>query len=170
MILRPEPHHAENAVSQQRADRITNRPKSLAALLRLLKRQYALEPPPKLHSGTELADDGDPQFTGEAQRFLGFGQRTGPNDWVAVACQTDVDGYYVTPLRCAIERMRQCNARDGRIAARVLTHFFHYSDVTRVEGIHDDDAPRVLADILYRLYDSMTAVPVPQKTVDHAMS
>jgi hypothetical protein len=155
------PHRAAHeASSRQQNDRIANRPRTTRALLSWAKRAYGLEPPPRLHSGRELAPDGDPQMTGEAQSYIGFSQDKEPNDWVSVACRLDVDGYYVTPLRCAIERLRAQHPKKADLAASLCVHVFYYKDVTRRFDIPDEFAEEIVRDVLGRLYDSCVSVPI----------
>lgn len=162
--LATSPHLPEHGASAERQDRIRHRPTTLRQLIRWAKASYALEPPAKLHSGRELADDGDPAMTGEALRYLGF-SRDGAEDWVAVACGLDPDGYYVTPMRCAIERLRRTNKRQADIASAVVTHVFYWKDALgRLDPpVAEGDEAACVAAALYRVYDMMSAVPVRRR-------
>jgi hypothetical protein len=121
--LRTGAYSAENAASLVRGkDRKRDKPANLRTLLRWLVREYALEAPAKLHTGTALEEDGDPAMTGEAKSWLGMSDRHEPNDWLAVACRTDADGFYVSPMRCAIARIRNEDRRNlvGELAVNLL--------------------------------------------------
>jgi hypothetical protein len=128
--LRTGAYSAENAASLVRGkDRKRDKPTSLRTLLRWLVREYALEAPAKLHTGSALEEDGDPAMTGESKAWLGMSQGNAdpkvdsrPNDWLAVACRTDADGFYVSPLRCAIARIHSPERRNlvGELAVNLL--------------------------------------------------
>lgn len=157
---RHEPHEAEHRHSARvRNDRVNHRPRKLADYLRWLTTTYALEAPARLHD-RDVADDGAPDHTGEAKSWLGMTQQREPNDWRAVACRRDVDGYLSTPMRCAIERMpaaRRTLLRD--LACNVLTPL----DVTRAHGIPDDFAGDVMYRSLTMLWEQYGEIPTPRR-------
>jgi hypothetical protein len=160
--LRPAQYQAENEASAAaRGDRIANRPKTLRALLRWAQHEYSLEPPSRLHD-RDVADDGAPDHTGEAKSFLGFTQRTEPNDWRAVACRTDDDGFYVTPLRCAVERVPGVERR--ALLRAVLPNVFFPADACEVAGIPSWCADDVLFRALVLLWDGYRDRPLPRRT------
>ena len=161
-VTRREQYEAEHAASaHRRGDRIAAKPPTLARLHRWLTDGYALEAPARLHD-RDIADDGAPDHTGEAKAYIGFTQRTEPNDWRAVACRTDEDGSYLTPMRCAIARVGDPKRREllGGLACNILTPL----DVTRSMDIPDWCA----ADVMYRALELAWAVyrdrPLPQRS------
>ena len=161
------PHDVEYRLSRASRDRVRGKPTTLRALLAWGKREYLLEPPDRLHNHS-LAEDGDPTMNAEAAGYLGFhqgevggawlGQNAQPNDWTRIACRTDRDGLFVTPMRCAIARSapgRRPFLRD------LLSHVLHFRDVTRQHGVADDYAGDVVFHALSRLWDTYTVGPIP---------
>ena len=98
-------------------------PGTLRALLRWAHQSYVSETPNLDHSSVHLDDDGAPTMAAAARRYLGLSEpQTCPkcrrrfpkhepgcrwkdrrDDWLDVASRTDPDGFYLTPLRRAIE-------------------------------------------------------------------
>lgn len=82
-------------------------PSSLRVLLRWAYQAYVDETPNLDHSGVHLDDDGAPTMARAARRYLGLvgvpDERD--DDWVRIASRLDQDGYYLTPLRRAIETL-----------------------------------------------------------------
>lgn len=170
--FRTLPHEDEHRRSvAKKGDRIVGKPRRLSQLHRWLTDGYALEAPARLHD-RDVADDGAPDHTGEAKNYLGLnypvGQRaddekgTEPTDWRRVACRTDRDGSYVTPMRCAIARIGDPDRRAllGGLACNIFTPL----DVTRSMGIPDWCA----GDVMYRALDLLWSVyadqPMPQRS------
>ena len=153
-----EDEHRRSAA--RKGDRIAAKPPTLAQLHRWLTNGYALEAPARLHD-RDVADDGAPDHTGEAKSYIGFAQRVEPNDWRAVACRTDDEGSYVTPMRCAIARVGDPDRRAllGALACNAFTPL----DVTRSFGIPNWCA----GDVMYRALDLLWSVyqdrPLPRR-------
>ncbi len=153
-----EDDHARSVRSK--GDRIAAKPPTLARLHRWLTEGYALEAPNRLHD-RDVADDGAPDHTGEAKAYIGFTQRTEPNDWRAVACRTDEDGFYLTPVRAAIARVGDPDRRRflGALACNIYTPL----DVSRAFGIPDWCA----GDVMYRALDLAWSMyqdrPIPRR-------
>lgn len=164
--IRRAPHVAEHAASARLRDRIASRPLTLAALHRWLTDGYALEAPARLHD-RDVADDGAPDHTGEAKGYLGMTDppswvtQTQATDWRRVACRTDDEGYYVTPMRCAIARVGDPDRRQllGGLACNLLTPL----DVTRAQDIPDWCAGDVMYRALSMLWDVYTDRPIPRR-------
>jgi len=135
------------------------RPTSLAGLLAWAQRHYVLESPPRLHD-RDIADDGAPDHTGEAKGYIGLSQRDEPNNWRRVACRMDEDGFYLTPMRCALDRVQGHERR--QLLRGLLTNAFAPLEVTRVEGIPDWCASLVMRDSLDRLWSQFSKKPIPQ--------
>ena len=145
-----EDEHRRSAA--RKGDRIAAKPPTLAQLHRWLVEGYKLEAPGRLHD-RDIADDGAPDHTSEAKSYIGFAQRTEPNDWKAVACRTDDDGYFLTPMRAAISRVGDPDRRAflGALACNLLTPL----DVTRAFAIPDWVAVDVMGrslDMIWSLY------------------
>lgn len=93
-------------------------PSDLREAVRMARRAYADEIPTKLHSGTELADDGTPAMTNRATSYI-FGN----------AQQTDAardDGefltYYTAPFRATLAGMQAARAESSRKHAAIVGH------------------------------------------------
>jgi len=162
------PHETEHRLSHRRAnDRIRYRPPSL---LRWLQEEYALESPPRLHNHA-LAEDGDPVMNGEAAGWLGFhqGEDGGrPNDWRALACRTDQDGKYLTPMRCAIARVGDPN--EGRFLGALASNVLHPVDVSRQFGVPDWCRGDVISAGLERLWSNYLSGPIPDRRPSESQS
>lgn len=91
----------------------------MRSLLVWLTTQYAGEAPILQYAVDEFEDDGAPRMVGAAPSWLGVGgqrplsreQEQRPDDWRSRACRTDADGFYVSPMRCAIARTRDPEER-----------------------------------------------------------
>ena len=162
-MTRPSPHEYENRLSARaKGDRIANKPKTLKALLRWGQLSYSLEPPPRLHD-RDIADDGAPDHTPEAKRWLGMatsGEQ--PDDWRAIACRVDEDGFYRTPLRCSLERVPGVERR--ALLRAVLPNVLFPEDAAVVAGIPAWCYEDVLHRALSLLYDRYTDRPLPRRT------
>jgi hypothetical protein len=143
-------------------DRVTHRPKSLKSYLRWAQTEYQREPPVRLH-GRAIEDDGDPAMTGETKGYLGFHDKREPNDWRAIACSLDADGFHKTPMRCAIESIRDPNRR--RLVRGIVTRTFYVGDVARSMGIPDWCAADVVLRSLEMLWDQYSDRPIPRPSV-----
>jgi len=149
-------------------DRMRYPPKSL---LRWMQQGYALEAPGRLHTRS-LEEDGDPAMHGEARAYIGFSQgviggtwfavAAVPNDWRRVACRTDDDGCYVTPMRAAIARTSHWAER--RLLVELATNVFYPLDVTRSNGIPDWCRHDVVEAALGRLYANWRDRPLPTRS------
>jgi hypothetical protein len=86
-----------------------------------------------------------------------------PNDWRAVACRRDADGYLATPMRCAIARIADPERRQllGGLAVNLLTPL----DVTRAQGIPDFCAGDVMWRSLTMLWSVYEEVPIPRRSI-----
>ena len=159
--IRSTPYEGANRDSQRKkGDRVNYRPAKLADYLRWLQEGYALEAPSRLHD-RDTADDGTPDHTGEAKAFLGFTQQVEPNDWRKVAQRRDDSGYYLTPMRAAIERM----PKERRQFVRDLaTDLFTPGAVATIHGIPDWCAGDVMYRSLTMLWDIYTDAPIPRRT------
>ena len=160
--MKPETHavaHAERVAA--RDDRIRSRPASLRAYLRWATREYQLEPPPKLHDGRLMDDHGDPRMTREAMGYLGFAQ-TGDQDWMAVACRRDEDGYYLTPMRAALAKFRSRHPQVGQLVAETVADVLFPSDVARANDLTPEVAAFVLRSALPELWDLWQPRPLPR--------
>ena len=164
--LRTGQYDAENRASERRGkDRIRGKPQNLRTLLRWLTSSYALEVPGKLHSGATLEEDGDPAMTGEAQSWLGMHDDSQPNDWIRVACRTDADGYFSTPMRCAIARVHQAERRN--LLAELATNLLFPKAVMDANLIPAWAQNDVLGVSLSILWDTYADRPLPRSTVNH---
>ena len=166
----------------ENADYRLTRPSTLNGMLRKLNREYAAEPPAALHTASLMDAGGVPAMTGRALGYLGFHQCIGhddahlrldgrcvtcetlpekpkDNEWEALACRRDDDGFYTTPWRCAIERIpdpaRRAFIRD------LATNVFFPRDVARAHGIPDWCATEVTYRSLEIVYSVYLDRPLP---------
>lgn len=138
-----------------------HRPATLRRLLRWAQSSYALEAPPRLHD-RDIADDGAPDHTPEAKRYIGLSQDREPNDWKMVASRLDADGFYVTPLRAAIERVPGAERR--ALLRAVLPNVFYPKDACDAAGIPSWCADDVLYRALSLLRERYADRPLPQRS------
>jgi hypothetical protein len=124
-----EAHERSFVVSRDRRQT----PATLRALLRWAHRQYVAETPNLDHSGIHLDDDGAPTMAAAARRYLGLSKKDDRTDnWVELAGRTDEDGFYLTPLRLAIETQ----PRERRLFLRDLVpEVLFPSEVALLHGI-----------------------------------
>lgn len=158
---RRQPHDVEHARSARvKGDRIASKPPTLPLLHRWLTDGYTLEAPGRLHD-RDIADDGAPDHTPEAKRYIGFTQQREPNDWPLVDRHLDADGFYQTPMRAAISRVKDPDRRTllGGLACNLLTPL----DVTRSMGIPDWCAGIVMWDVLSTLWSVYSDRPIPRR-------
>lgn len=165
MIGRTPPFEEQNRKSARvKGDRVNRRPLTLRGLLRWAQVEYSMEPPPRLHD-RDIADDGAPDFTGEAKSYFGFsrsrGKETEPDDWKEIACRLDDEGSYQTPLRCALERVPGSERR--KLLRAVLPNVLFPSDAARASDIPDWCADDVLFRALTLLWDQYRDRPLPRR-------
>jgi hypothetical protein len=80
---------------------------SLRWLLGWAAQQWALETPNLDHSVALVDPGGSPDMKAAARAYLNLSFRgEGADDWRRVACRLDRDGFYRTPLRCALANIR----------------------------------------------------------------
>lgn len=156
---RPGPYRAEHTASKQGWDR-RQRPATLRALLRWAHAAYAAETPNLDHSGSHIDDDGAPTMAAAARRYLGMlTKEDRADDWLKIASRTDKDGFYVTPLRRAIETL----PHERRLLLRDLVpELFFPSEIAVLHGIPAWCANDVLYRSLVMLWDKFIDRPLPQ--------
>lgn len=156
------PHAADHARSTRRmSDRIGGKPGTLRGLLRWATREYAGEPPVRLHRAAEDAGGG-PALSGAAAAYLGFHQDAGANDWYKLAHALDADGSFRTPMRAAIERVGDSERR--AFLRATLTNVLFPSDVAAQFSIPSWCAADVLYASLSALYDAWRDRPLPRRS------
>ena len=157
---RSMPYEGSHRHSQRKAnDRVNYRPKGLRGLLRWATRQWELESPARIHD-RDTADDGTPDHAGEFQGYVGLSQKTEPNNWQAVACRLDSDGYHITPIRCAVERIADEGER--ALARDICTNLYWPGDVAMLHGLSHGLRGLLMEKVLERLWDSYAARPWPK--------
>lgn len=149
----------------RRGDRVRYRPAKLADYLHWLQDGYAAEAPARLHD-RDTADDGTPDMTGQAKRFLGFTQKgEGANDWDELAKDRDKQsGYYLTPMRAAIERLP---VERRQFVKDLATNLFTPGAVATIHGIPEWCAGDVMYRCLTMLWDVYSDAPIPRRTPNH---
>lgn len=155
---RPSRYETEHLASRQGADR-RHRPATLRALLRWAHAQYVSETPNLDHSGSHIDDDGAPTMAAAARRYLGMLTRDDrADDWLRIASRQDKDGYYVTPLRRAIETL----PRERRLLLRDLVpELLSPSSVALLHGIPAWCQGDVLYQSLTMLWGRFIDRPLP---------
>ena len=138
-------------------------PGSLRGLLRWAHMAYVAETPnlDHDHSAIHLDEDGAPIMAIEARRYLGLlgGRDERADDWLRIASRRDPDGFYVTPLRRAIETL----SRERRLLLRdVVPELFRPTDILVLHGIPEWCAGDVLYRSLAMLWASYLDRPLPQ--------
>lgn len=160
--VRTLPHESEHRASARvKGDRVNYRPTSLRSLLRWATREWELEVPSRLHD-RDVADDGAPDHTPEAKRYLGMTTPGNePDDWQRIACRVDTDGTRTTPLHCAVASLP-----DGQrqYARDLLTDLYHPEDIAELHGIPRWAHESLARDVLGRLWDRYAERPVPRRT------
>ena len=160
--MRPEPYAQEHLVSSRRgADRRVP-PATLRGLLRWATMQYRMETPNLAHSVSRLADDGAPEMSGPVRAYLALSGKLGrdgmpidqrPDDWLDRASHKDEDGFYLTPLRRAIETI---NDPKRRLFLRDLVpEVLMPSDIATLHGIPEwcqSDVTRKSLEMLWAAY------------------
>lgn len=160
-----EPYAREAAQRRERvADRKSNRPSSLRAYLKWASREYGLEPPAKLHHVAVMDAHGDPAMTGEAVAWLGFGQ-DGEQDWMALACRRDDDGYYLTPFRAALAKFVAAYPTVGPFVRAVIANEHDQDAVIAAHGHGREVGRFILAGALPRLWDLWAPAPARRSRV-----
>ena len=146
---------------------------TLQRLLTWANRAYVEETPELQYSRSETEDDGDPDMRGPVKAHLGLNfrerlskdaakrQDTEADDWRRLACRTDHEsGKYLTPLRCAIERVP---GKEMRTFLRDLVpELYRPSDIAAIHGIPDWAAPIVMHRALTVLRQNFREAPETQ--------
>ena len=121
---------------------------TLQRLLTWAATSYRMETPELQYSRSETEADGDPEMSGAVKTHLGLTfrerlskdaakrQEEEADDWRRLACRVDHDsGKYLTPLRCAIERVP---GKEMRLFLRDLVpELYRPSDIAAIHGIPD---------------------------------
>lgn len=161
---RAEPYAAAHDASARRGrDRIKDKPRNMRTLLRWLVREYGMEPPVKLHSGAALEEDGDPAMTALAKSWFGMNDDREPTPWTEVACRTDPDGYYVTPMRCALAHIPSTERR--HLLSELAVNLLFPRDVMNAHGIPAWAQNDVMAASLSMLWDTYSDRRIPKAKV-----
>lgn len=101
---------------------------------------------------------------GAAKAYLGLLRKgDGPDDWEKTACRRDPDGRYVTPLRCALSKVRNQQLR--RFLHDLIPNaMLRPSDVATVHGIPAWAEAWAIQGALEILYREYQAAPLPQRS------
>ena len=155
---RPGRYQAQHTASRQGTDR-RQRPGTLRGLLRWAHAQYVAETPNLDHSGIHLDDDGAPTMAAAARRYLGMMTSDDrPDDWLRIASRQDRDGFYLTPLRRAIETL----PTERRLLLRDLVpELLFPSEVALLHGIPQWCQSDVLYQSLTMLWGRFIDRPLP---------
>lgn len=159
-MTRPEAYADEHRRSRHR-DRRTP-PGTLRALLGWATRAYQLETPDLNHSHRDVGDDGTPAMRQEARRWLGLaGHDQHKDDWRRIACRTDPDGRYITPLRCAIERTPRADVR--AFLRDLAASEFATAEVAARHGLTEMATTYVVHGTLIGLWRRYSEAPIPRR-------
>jgi hypothetical protein len=142
-------------------------------LLRWANRLYREETPELQHAVSEFDASGAPAMRPAPAAYLALLRRDlydrdgrpkpdedRADNWRSTACRLDRDGAYVTPLRCAIERVPDPDRR--RLLRYVVPEAYRPGDVATVLGIPSWCAGDVLYRSLVMLRQAYRLVPEAQ--------
>lgn len=137
---------------------------SLRWLLAWAYRQWTLETPSLGHSISLTDEGGSPDMKAVAKAYLGLLRRgDGRDDWEQTACRLDRDGFYVTPLRAAMTRVRSLAMR--RFLHDLIPNaMLRPSDVAQLHGSPSWAEAWVMHGALEILYREFRAAPLPQRS------
>jgi hypothetical protein len=171
-------------------------PARLRFLLRWAYQQWSLETPTLGHSVSLTDAGGVPSLKAAAAAYLKLrvrscwpiganptlaqramheacgrgGCKLGEDDWEKVACRRDADGFYVTPLRAAMTRIRSLAMRRF-LHDLVPNAMLRPSDVAQLHGTPGWAEAWVMAGALETLYREYEAAPRPRRSwVDRSTS
>lgn len=139
-------------------------PNRLRYLLSWAYQQWTLECPTLGHSVTLTDEGGGPDMKAAAKAYLGLLRRgENPDDWEKTARKTDADGFYVTPLRAALSRIRNLAMR--RFLHDLIPNaMLRPSDIAQLHGTPGWAEAWVMQGALEALYREYHAAPVPQRS------
>lgn len=164
--MRQEPYaDAYDRSARHKGDRVTHRPRSLTGYLRWARHQWQLETPDLDHSQSLVADDGDPEMKSSAQRYLGLSGAPSerPDDWRSIAGRVDRDGFYVTPMRYALECIRSNDRKRAEFLTTLVVNVYEPFHVALYYGIPGWCAADVTLRSLRLLWDRYTELPIPRQ-------
>jgi hypothetical protein len=175
-MTRAEPYAESHRLSQRgKGDRLNIRPRGLRSLLRWAQAQWVLEVPGRLHD-RDIADDGAPDFAPQAARYLGTGRPAGgsepwdtkrspgwdkADDWSRLACSTDTDGSYRTPMHCVVAGFPP---EQRRYLRDLLTDLYHPVDIAELHGLPAWAHESVARDLLSTAWDRYRESPLPRRS------
>lgn len=140
-----------------------NQPR-LRWLLAWAHRQWVLETPSLGHAVGLTDEGGSPDMKASAKMYLGLLRRgEGRDDWERTACRLDKDGFYATPLRAAMTRVRSLAMR--RFLHDLIPNAMQRpSDIASLHGTPGWAEAWVMAGALEILYREYRARPLPQRS------
>ena len=137
---------------------------ALRCLLAWSHRQWVLETPTLEHAVSHTDPGGTPDMKAAAKAFLGLLRKdTERDDWERTATRLDKDGYYVTPLRAAMTRIRSLAMR--RFLHDLIPNAMQRpSDIAELHGTPGWAEAWVIEGALSALYREYHAAPIPQRS------
>ena len=135
----------------------------LRFLLRWAHQQWTLETPTLDHQ-RQLDAGGAPTMQSRAAGYLALLRRgEGRDDWERTACALDLDGFYRTPLRAAMSRVRNLAMRRF-LHDLVPNAMLRPSDIAQLHGSPGWAEAWVMQGALEILYREFHAAPVPRRS------
>ena len=139
-------------------------PSRLRFLLSWAYKQWSLETPSLGHSVSLTDEGGSPDMKAAAKAYLGLLRRGEErDDWERTATRLDKDGFYITPLRAAMTRIRTLAMRRF-LHDLVPNAMLRPSDIAELHGSPGWAEAWVMQGALEALYREFHAAPVPQRS------
>lgn len=136
----------------------------IRVLLQWAARTWELETPTLGHAVSLTDAGGVPAMKAAAQAYLGLLRRGEQrDDWERNACALDEDGFYRTPLRAAMSRVRSLPMRRF-LHDLVPNALLRPSDIAELHGTPGWAEAWVMQGALEILYREFLARPVPQRS------
>ncbi|MGA0060619.1 MAG: hypothetical protein ACO3RU_13630 [Planctomycetota bacterium] len=131
-------------------------PHSLHALLRWANKAYREETPELGHAVALTDEGGAPEMKPAVAAYLGLHAKRllekddRPDNWRALAGRRDHDGFYITPLRYAIELCP--DPAERRFLRDLVPELYYPSEIAELHGIPRWAAKYVMHPALTRLW------------------
>lgn len=133
-------------------------PRGLRDAADMIRRAYADEVPGRLHN-RELADDGTPKMTPQAESYI-FGSDYAGETPPDVDGNTPVLDYYRTPFRAALSRLRGISRPRADLIEKVATGSHQPMQAAIEQGVPPWCAKLVAEDVLFAFMRSLSDLKI----------